>query len=313
MTKCASRFSVRLNAHVKRRTRRVFAPVLVSLGMCVFAGPCWAQATAVNFDDLACDGFIAIPPGYGGLGWMNGYCMGESLSAGTGYQPGTTSPTNVGLIGLETPTSSLTLYPASGVFTLYSGQFTAAWNDNLQLTIEGFQGATSVGTQTVTLSATEPTRVTFTGLLNVNKVVLTSSGGTPHAGYTPPTGGGGTHFAFDDLEYFLGMPRDISAIANPPAGGSISCTPNPVVDGGTAICTATANPDYTLADITGCTSVTDNTCTLSNVTEPAKVVANFKSTSVSPAPVPGLGVWGIACLSALATALGARRFRTRCR
>ena len=123
----------------------------------------------------------------------------------------------------------------------------------------------------MTLSATAPTLITFTNATNVTRVVFTSSGGTGGA-YSSF----GTQFAMDDLSYFLGIPRAITATASPTAGGSVTCTPNPVADGANATCTASANAGYALTGFTGCTRMgTTNDCELSNVTAPATVSAAF--------------------------------------
>ena len=65
----------------------------------------------------------------------------------------------------------------------------------------------------------------------------------------------------------------ITATANPAAGGTVVCSPNPVGNGGTASCTATPAQGYTLKDFSG--ACTGSTCSLSNVTSPKSVTANF--------------------------------------
>lgn len=70
----------------------------------------------------------------------------------------------------------------------------------------------------------------------------------------------------------------ITVTANPTAGGTVSCTPNPVDHGGTSNCTATPNAGYTFANWSGdCTGSGD--CTLGNVTAPKTVTANFTVTA----------------------------------
>ncbi|PQJ97192.1 InlB B-repeat-containing protein [Chromatium okenii] len=68
----------------------------------------------------------------------------------------------------------------------------------------------------------------------------------------------------------------ITATANPIAGGSISCSPNPVISGNTANCTATTNTGYTFANFSG--DCTGSTCALTNVTTNKNVTANFTAT-----------------------------------
>ena len=66
----------------------------------------------------------------------------------------------------------------------------------------------------------------------------------------------------------------ITATANPTAGGTVSCTPNPVDYNGSSNCSASANAGYTFANWSGdCTG--SGACTLSNVTASKSVTANF--------------------------------------
>ena len=65
----------------------------------------------------------------------------------------------------------------------------------------------------------------------------------------------------------------ITATANPAAGGTVSCTPNPVNHGDTATCTATANAGYTFGGFSG--DCAGASCTLASVTGPRNVTALF--------------------------------------
>ncbi|MEM2696323.1 MAG: choice-of-anchor Q domain-containing protein [Thermoproteota archaeon] len=69
----------------------------------------------------------------------------------------------------------------------------------------------------------------------------------------------------------------ITASANPPEGGSITCTPNPVNHGQTATCTITANENYTLQNVGGTCggTLSGNTYTTNAITSDCTVVANF--------------------------------------
>jgi alpha-tubulin suppressor-like RCC1 family protein len=68
----------------------------------------------------------------------------------------------------------------------------------------------------------------------------------------------------------------ITATANPVAGGSVSCAPNPVTHGFNSTCTATANAGYTFASFIGdCTG--SSPCTLTNVTANKSVTASFNA------------------------------------
>jgi uncharacterized repeat protein (TIGR02543 family) len=65
----------------------------------------------------------------------------------------------------------------------------------------------------------------------------------------------------------------IATAANPVAGGTLSCTPNPVTEGGTSTCAATPATGYTFSAWSG--DCTGATCALSNITSAKTVTATF--------------------------------------
>lgn len=67
----------------------------------------------------------------------------------------------------------------------------------------------------------------------------------------------------------------ITTAVSPVAGGSVSCSPNPVSSGGTATCTATPSSGYGFSSWGGHCSGTSPTCQLTNVTSSKNVTANF--------------------------------------
>lgn len=76
----------------------------------------------------------------------------------------------------------------------------------------------------------------------------------------------------------------ITATVEPAAGGTASCSPNPVDHGGTSLCTATPSPGYTFMAWSG--DCTGASCLLANVTAAKRVTATFGFaivTSVTPA------------------------------
>jgi hypothetical protein len=141
------------------------------------------------FDDLA--NFAAVPNGYRGVNWNNFVALNGLTYVGnpSGYQAGVISRNNVAFNNFANPASISSPTP----FNLFSGWATAAWNDNLTLEVKGYVNGLLTYDQTYTLSATTPQFITF-NMINVTEVDFSSSGGTSH-GY----GGGGTHFAIDDL------------------------------------------------------------------------------------------------------------------
>ncbi|MFN3481314.1 MAG: InlB B-repeat-containing protein, partial [Thermodesulfovibrionales bacterium] len=69
----------------------------------------------------------------------------------------------------------------------------------------------------------------------------------------------------------------ITTSANPSAGGSVTCNPNPVNHGSTSTCTITTNAGYTLQNIGGTCGGTlnGNTYTTNAITAACTVQANF--------------------------------------
>ena len=69
---------------------------------------------------------------------------------------------------------------------------------------------------------------------------------------------------------------NITVTVSPLAGGTASCTPNPVNQGSSATCTAVANPAYLFGGWSG--SCSGSACMLSNVTAAQSVNARFVPT-----------------------------------
>ena len=85
----------------------------------------------------------------------------------------------------------------------------------------------------------------------------------------------------------------ITASANPAAGGSVACTPNPAPHGSAAGCNASANPGYTFTGWSGDCSGSSPSCSLPNVTAPKSVTASFAPvTTFTGTTVPPSGTGG---------------------
>ena len=150
---------------------------------------------ALTFDDLAGDD-SPVPAGYGNLTWNNFNYLNGFAHPNSGYFAGTISPSNVVFNAYGTPAS----IASTGLFNLVSAYLTAAWNDNLQVQVLGYNGGTLLYNNSYALSATAPTLITF-NYLGVNMVDFISSGGTPHPGYT----GRGTHFVMDNVVFGVNL------------------------------------------------------------------------------------------------------------
>lgn len=100
----------------------------------------------------------------------------------------------------------------------------------------------------------------------INGLAVSSDGATLYAGT-----GSGTVFARTANTWA------ITATANPAPGGSVSCTPNPVVDGADAMCSATPGAGYSFIGWSG--DCSGASCVLSSVTAARSVTANFSLNS----------------------------------
>lgn len=146
-----------------------------------------AQAATLDFDSLSSASVVAS--GYGGLNWDNFWAFDTSSYQSSGYVNGTVSPHFVALNAWEDPAS----FSSSVLFTFNSAYFTAAWNTGLTVEVKGFQGGNLVNSTSFTVDTVGPSLITF-NWADINQVTFVSYGGVD-AGY----GGGGTHFAMDNV------------------------------------------------------------------------------------------------------------------
>jgi hypothetical protein len=95
------------------------------------------------------------------------------------------------------------------------------------------------------------------------------------------------------LEYEAGFL--ISAAASPPAGGSVTCTPDIVASGMTTTCTVTANPGYAVSTVSGCgVTATAPPYTTAPASAHCTVTANFAPGVTVGGTVGGLSGTGLA-------------------
>jgi len=150
--------------------------------------------TLITFDDLS-GSVLDVPTGYGNLNWYNfGYLNGVTAGL-SGYNAAVISVSNVVYNG----GGSNAVISSSTPFDLFSAYLTAAWRDNLQVEVQGYNGTSLIYDNTYILSATAPMLIPF-NYLGVTSVQFSSSGGTAHsAGYSES----GTQFAMDNLSVFF--------------------------------------------------------------------------------------------------------------
>lgn len=147
--------------------------------------------------------YNSVPNNYAGLKWFNFLYLNtvcnSSVYGPNGYTTGTISGPRVAFNGFGT--SATITGPA---FNLNSAYLTAAFNDGLQVKVQGFTGGTLTCDHTYVVNSTAPSLVTF-DYVGVDMVTFISSGGVAH-GYP---NGGGTSFVMDNLT--------ISAVPEPSA------------------------------------------------------------------------------------------------
>jgi len=161
--------------------RKVFLIPAVCLSFLVFCAVSANSQTVVTFDDLpnsTTGTFIASP--YQGLSWSNFAVVDPILFSNAygysvGYGYGMVSPSNVALNAYGNPAE----IDARGTnFNFFSAYLTGAWNSNLNIEVEGFNGAQEIYDTIVVASATNPTLFTF-NYLDIDRLYFNSYGGLP--------------------------------------------------------------------------------------------------------------------------------------
>jgi hypothetical protein len=149
-----------------------------------------AGAVTINFDGLG--NSQSISSGYNGFNWSNFFALNTTLQGVNGYSNGVVSPNNVAFNAFGNPASFSSANTADN-FTLNSFYLTAAWNNGLNVLIQGFDDGNVVNSINLVVSTLSPTLFTL-NWTGIDRILLTTSGGT-NVGY----GGSGTHFAMDNL------------------------------------------------------------------------------------------------------------------
>lgn len=174
----------------------VFPLLMVSI---LLSGATCSKANMITFDDLPaifCGG-TPLPNDYAGLTW-NGFGYDNATvgnCALSGYATALASPPNIGFNlggGVQGTVDSI---DSSNAFVLLGGDFAAAFNDGLTVTIVGKLFGTTVGSVDLVLNTTTRTTQTF-DLGPVTELDFSASGGTPHPGVP----GSGWYFGMDNLE-----------------------------------------------------------------------------------------------------------------
>ncbi|KLK91311.1 hypothetical protein AA309_20850 [Microvirga vignae] len=162
-----------------------------------------AKPLLIDFEGIAPEGGTAeIQDGYKGLNWDNFWAQDDSQFAASGYNNVINSPDSAGYDAFANGASFSSPDPDED-FDLVSGYFAAAWNNDLVVTIQGFDDGVLVGTKVVTLDPTKTFIEFGDEFESIDEVRIDGAGGT-NAGLD----GAGEHVAMDDL--LLRVPVDFA-------------------------------------------------------------------------------------------------------
>ncbi|WP_373693608.1 SdrD B-like domain-containing protein [Limnofasciculus baicalensis] len=136
---------------------------------------------------------MPIPSNYGGLNWSGDfYYSNGTNSPGTGYDNGRVSGDYVAFNAF-----AASVGVGDGLFDFQSAYLTAAWNNDLNITVEGFFNGTQQYTQTVVVDNDAPTLFEF-NFVGIDQLKFTSFGGTDA---DPNDIGSGEHFVLDNFTF----------------------------------------------------------------------------------------------------------------
>ena len=222
---------------------------------------------------------------------VNGTCGGDHGMAVLAAP--SASLCSAGVAGSVTSAAAAFTWSCAGT----GGGSTAACSAPRQYNVTptaGAGGSISPGTaQAVTYNASTSFTVTPSSGYGISTV---SGCGGSLAGNTYTTGAVTTNCTVS-ASFSLLPPSTYPIHIAASAGGSVVCSPNPVPHGGNATCTATASSGYRFTGWGGSCSGSASPCTLTNVTAPTNVSAQFAPASAQA--IPTLGEWAMLLLTGL--------------
>lgn len=151
------------------------------------------HATVLTFDDFTSDNSAKLTDGgYGGFIWSSDFYILNSSGRTSGYNNGTVSPDYVAFNAYANDVS----VKSASLFDFNGAYFTGAWNDGLNITVEGFAAGSSLFSQTLMVDTSGPTYFSA-NYLNIDELRFSSFGGVDNPNYS----GRGAHFALDNFTY----------------------------------------------------------------------------------------------------------------
>jgi len=184
------------STHARRRIAATFAATFAA-GLSISLASAPASAAVITFDDIDINHYYppitSIADGYHGFDWDNFYAINTKHYSRqrSGYVNGTTSGTQVGYNRKGKPAT----ISSSSIFDFNRAQITAAWKDDLKVTVAGLLDGQQLYSQTVQVNTAGPTLFDF-DFVGIDTLLFSSKGGS-HA----RLGGSGQHFGIDDLVY----------------------------------------------------------------------------------------------------------------
>jgi len=164
---------------------------------------CIGLSETITFDDLPSTPFAQfhdpMPAGYAGFDWDNFRPLNGSASVPSGYRNGVVSPNNV----IYSVNGNPAQFTNAAGFDLISAYVTAAWNDGLQVEVQGFIGTTMAYDNFYSVNTTGPTLINF-NYLGVIRVKFITSGGTLNPAYSLT--GNGRMVMLDNLTIIAAQP-----------------------------------------------------------------------------------------------------------
>lgn len=210
-----------------------------------FSGPATTtELTTVSFDDVPGKSPSTtnnvIPNGYAGLNWDNIYVVHQTFFPGSGYVNGTTSGEWVAFNGF----AQIGTIDNALDFNVVKGNFTAAWNNDLNVIASAWDDGVVVGTKTFSIDTTEPTEVVFdfTSIDKITFEAFNGINGNPSLA---------KNFAMDDL--VIGrevvVPGDAIALVGGTAGDIAAAVAGVTANGAGDAVVNYAGADMTLVGI----------------------------------------------------------------
>lgn len=150
--------------------------------------------TLITFDEISNNSNNSVPDNYQGFEWQN-FDYVNPFSSTSGFE---SSGARNGIVSLSHLAVNHGALPAqfqsATPFTLNSAYFGAAFNDGLQVTVEGISDGLIVDTKSFAVNSTGRTLETF-NWQNIDTVLISASGGTRN----PLYGSSAPIFTMDNL------------------------------------------------------------------------------------------------------------------